>query len=71
MHLRWSSDPNPLNRKIIGNIDEIYVKRIGNAGTQGVQFLKDIRFIEKNFGIENTHSFYKLYLDYEQYFTFH
>ena len=46
------------------------VRRIGNAGKQGVQFLRDVRWIEQTFGVEGTHSFYKLYLDYEQYFTF-
>ena len=34
--LAWTTEANPLNRKIYGNRDEYVVKRIANAGTQGV-----------------------------------
>ena len=61
---------NPLLRKITGCRDQIRLKRIGNASTQGRQFLLDIRTLENEFGLEGTFSYSKSYLDYEQYFVF-
>ena len=63
--IAWKDKKQVGERQIIGGRDEYYVNRIANAGTQGVQFLRDIRYIEKNFGLPKTCSYYKFYLDYE------
>ena len=46
------------------------IKRIENASTQGIRFIKDVRYIESVYGLGDTFSFATRYLDYEQYFTF-
>ena len=50
--------------------DLIWAKRIDNAAIEGVQYLKDIRWLEKNYGVGETFSYSARYVDYEQYFTF-
>ena len=38
--------------------------------TQGPQFLKDMKFLEENFGVKGTFSYSQEYLDFEQYTVF-
>ena len=45
----------------------IRVKKIKSEATQGVEFLEDLRLIEKAYGLSNTYSFAAHYLDFEQY----
>ena len=64
---RWKMDPGG---RIVGWKDYIVVKRVGNASIQGVQFLKDIRFIEQTYGLKETWSYSHRYLDFEMYILF-
>ena len=42
-YVLMSDEKNPVQRRILAARERIDYKRIGNASTQGVQFLKDIR----------------------------
>ena len=45
-------------------------KRIRSYFNQGPQYLKDVRYIEKTFGLGETFSFDNTYLDFEIYVAF-
>ena len=48
---RTAVNPNTGQRVIVGLRDKVYYRRIGDSAIEGVQFLKDLRFLEKEYGI--------------------
>ena len=50
--------------------ESIMAKKIDNASTQGVQHLKDIRYIISEFGLPGTFEDQARYYDFEQYIAF-
>ena len=54
-----------LYNEIRATIDTIHVDRIENASTQGVQYLKDLRYIEAEFGLPSTFDRALLHYDFE------
>lgn len=66
----WKREPEPQRRRLGGFRSKVYVKRIPDASTSGVQFLLDLRSLEDNYGLEGTYSFSWRFLDFEQWFTF-
>ena len=53
-HHLWS---NPLGYRLTASRQEYWVKRIDNSATEGVQHLKDMRWIEKVHGPGETFSY--------------
>ena len=54
-----------LYNEIRATKDTIHVNRIENANTQGVQYLKDLRYIEAEFGLPTTFDRALLHYDFE------
>jgi len=54
-----------LYNEIRATSDMIHVNRIENANTQGVQYLKDLRYIEAEFGLPTTFDRALLHYDFE------
>ena len=55
--MRFTGDirvPNLQGKVIRATEDEVTTKRIENSNTQGVQHLRDLRYLEKEFGLPNT-----------------
>ena len=52
-------------KEILGYKVSVGVRQIKNIELQGPQFLKDMRFIEENFGVKETFSYAPEYLDFE------
>ena len=68
--MRLSTEINPIDRKILGFKTRITMKKVDSAAIQGVQYLKDIRYLESTYGLKNSFSYERSYLDFEQYFLF-
>ena len=65
-----SDEKNPVQRRILAARERFDYKRIGNASTQGVQFLKDIRKLvdEDGYGEQDFEYHWRFY-DMELFFT--
>ena len=73
IYLRFEGDPDDIDYgygRIRATRDTIHVDRIDNAYVQGVQHLKDLRYIEKEFGLPGTIDYQHRYYDYESYVVF-
>ena len=68
LRLRFTGDirePGLQGKRLRASQDEVICKTIENSNTQGVQHLRDLRFIEENFGLPNTFDYAQPYYDIE------
>ena len=69
--VHWSYEANPLQRRILASKDIMFYKWIPNSSIQGVQFLTEIRALQKDFGYgEESFEYAWRFFDFELYLTF-
>ena len=65
-YISWTSEPNALHRNIFAFTDHYHLQRL-NGAMDGVQMLKDLRWLESEFGVGEAFEYSWRFYDFEQF----